>query len=390
MHKNLKRFLIMPTAASVMFWMSAAPSKAQEVTTGTAAPTATNSVVLFESRPFETSTTAEQHFESTMNLKQSQDQMPLFLSVFNGPEGKRPFNWFRINIGGYLMASEKDLNGTRAATLDVSGKMQPGGGQILIDAAGEPGATLIFTLRTPAVSISEIEPTTALIGKKIIITGQNFSSDERQDTVLVDGKPVPILSAGANTITAMIPPNIPAGNTAVKVIVDSVESGTLPLSVKLRPVPVLTSTDFWMAPPGATLTISGQNFANDASRNRVYFGKKQVQVTSSSANTLTVIVPNWIFGPGQLNIPVYVVSDGVRSANAIPFDIGPKYLANLPPNPGDSDSEAGSEASTQAGSQASSQATTQASSQATVQSSSEATNGSYQEGPQLRFYNYQW
>jgi hypothetical protein len=331
--------------------------KAQVATPATpASPPADTGVVLFQSRTYTAPSTAEQHFEDNMSLRPNQEQLPLMLEIKNGPDGKTPFNWFRINIAGYLMATEKDMNGGRTAALDVSGKMQPGGGQIMIEAAGEPGATLSCSLSTVPIFLNSVEPNAVTAGKPIVLSGHNFSSDEKQDAVMINSQPAEILSAGRNSITAVVPKNV-FGKAKVKVIVDSVESRELPVSVVARLMPVLHGTNYWMAPPGAQLTITGQNFASNLIENKVYFGNVPAQIVSGDSSTLTVIVPNWNYGPQQLNIPLSVISEGVRSVNAVPFDIGPKYLGALPPIPGGSYSEAGSQASSQADSQASSQAT---------------------------------
>jgi hypothetical protein len=85
-----------------------------------------------------------------------------------------------------------------------------------------------------------------------------------------------------------------------------------------------------MAPPGGTIHISGRNFSNNSVSNKVLFGDVPGQVESASATNLTVIVPNWSYGPSQLNIPVTVEVEGYRSANTYPFDIGPSYHGAIP------------------------------------------------------------
>jgi hypothetical protein len=353
------------------------------VTGSKAAAQTASTVTLFESKPYTATSTKEQHFEDNMSLKTMQDQRPLVLTVQNGGDGKVPFNWFRLNIAGYLMATEKDLNGGKIVQLNVSGKVQPGGGQILIDAAGEPGATLQFALSTPAVTLTGIEPMPLVPGKTFVVTGSSFSSDENQDSVLVNGQPAQILSASANSITAVAPGKVGPGTARVQVVVDAVASNAVGASVNNTVSPTVLSTNFWMAPPGATLTISGTNFSSNPADNKVYFGKTAAQVVSGNANTLNVIIPNWAFGGSEINIPLWVMANGVRSTNSIPFDIGPKYLNSttivLP-----GESESSSDAYSQASSQANSQASTQASSQATVSKDSEAGTQSYQEGARLQ------
>jgi hypothetical protein len=94
-------------------------------------------------------------------------------------------------------------------------------------------------------------------------------------------------------------------------------------------VPDILGIDVWMAPPGGTINISGRSFSANAVENKVLFGKVPAEVSSASQSHLSVIVPNWSWGPSQLNIPITVEVNGVRS-NAYPFDIGPMYHGATP------------------------------------------------------------
>ncbi len=295
-------------------------------------------VVIYQSQQLVAGSTKEQHFEDNLTLKPGQEKQPLSLVIFNGGVGKVPFNWFRININGLLVASEKDMNGRAEAAVDLTNRLQPGGGQIIVDAAGEPRATLSFSLRTTPVVLTSIHPTQAQPGQHLVLVGSNFSSDENQNSVLINNQPAPILSAGQSSITAVVP-QLASGTYPVRVMVNSMESRPINLTVSTSPQPVLTSINYWIAPPGAQLIITGQNFSSTAADNKVYFKTVAAQVVSASATELTVIVPNWSFGPQQLNIPLFVVTNGVKSSNALRFDFGAKYQGAWPTMPGDSHSE---------------------------------------------------
>ncbi|MBX9690121.1 MAG: IPT/TIG domain-containing protein, partial [Candidatus Obscuribacterales bacterium] len=107
---------------------------------------------------------------------------------------------------------------------------------------------------------------------------------------------------------------------------------TSPISVTVgsRPAPEILGIDCWMAPPGGTINISGRNFASNQAENKVFFGEQAAQITSSSTSEISVIVPNWSWGPNQLNIPISVESNGIRSTHTYPFDIGPMYHGAVP------------------------------------------------------------
>jgi hypothetical protein len=289
-------------------------------------------LTLFASKAYTTTDTKAHNFEDWLPLASQQSQLPLTLTVRNGAQGRPGFLWFRLQIGGYMMASEKNLAGKPEAAIDVTGRMQPGTSQILLEAAGEPGATLSFSLSTPAVRLLKVMPPAVTPGDTVVLRGLNFSSDERQNVVTFNGKPVPLLSASATSITAEVPRDAQPGVNQVMVSVDNVNSESLPVQVVSRKSPILVSTNFWMAPPGAELTITGRNFAENPADNQVFFRDTPAQIVSADPQTIVCVIPSWSFQPGatidsggQLNIPIRVVSEGVTSANYIPFDIGNTY-----------------------------------------------------------------
>lgn len=79
--------------------------------------------------------------------------------------------------------------------------------------------------------------------------------------------------------------------------------------------------------------------------NQVFIGGIQAELVSGDENNLTVIVPldfNANLAPLMVkyNIPVYVVSNGIRSANTLNMDIGAYEQGpgtQYPVMPGDAD-----------------------------------------------------
>jgi hypothetical protein len=381
----MNRFL---TTILSAFLLTSCPALAQT----TAQPAAPKLVPIYTSKTYVAPNTKIQNFQDSITLGPGQENSTLELVVDNGPNGRVPFNWFRINIAGYLMASEQDMRGKRQAVIDVTGRMQPGTSQVLIEAAGEPNATLVWQVYTVPVQLTSVEPTNAQTGQTVVLVGKNFSADESQDKVFIGGQSAQILSASPTSITARVPNNAKPGTNAVQVVAAGNATRVLSINVGAKPIPVLHSMNYWMAPPGAVLTIKGDNFSPNAADNKVFFKNVSAQVVSASSNTLQVIIPNWGYGPQEMNIPVWVTSGGTRSGNYLPFDIGPKYLGALPPMPGDASSEASSESSSEASPwpmSAVSESSSQASSQAASENGSEASNeqgseaGSEAPGPMI-------
>lgn len=291
-------------------------------------------VMLFRSAEYLSRNYQVQNFSGTLDLQPSQQNLPLSLNIYNGSHEAPSFKWFRLVIGGYTLATEKNLNGSEDGSIDVSGQIPGGSTQVSVEAGGVPGATLFWTLTTPRVTIQNISPRNVKAGDTVTITGSNFSSVANQNMVLFNNKPGAVISASPTSLTVTAPANM-AGIDNVQVNVNNLISNTLEVTLSAKPVPELLSTDCWMAPPGGTITIRGRNFSSDAGQNQVYFGSVRAEIVSSSPTEITVVVPNWAYGNSQLNIPLTVVTGGVRSTNALAFDIGPSYHGAIPQIPPD-------------------------------------------------------
>ncbi|MBX9573097.1 MAG: IPT/TIG domain-containing protein [Candidatus Obscuribacterales bacterium] len=289
---------------------------------------AASQLVIFKSHEYLSKNYQIQNFEDRLSTTANLSSVPLMMSINNGSHELPSFKWFRIMINGQIIASEKDLAGKDSGTKDVSGLLEGNDLQVQIEAAGVPGAALWWTLSTYPIEINWANPTQTMPGQQITLGG-NFPKNASQIQVTFNGKSGTVISSTGNTITVQTPNNLDPGVNHVQVRAAGLESNQIAVTLGSKPVPELLGTDCWMAPPGGTINISGRNFSA-AGQNKVFFGDVQATVSASSQTTLTVIVPNWPYGPSQLNIPISVESDGVRSANRIPFDIGPMYHGATP------------------------------------------------------------
>jgi hypothetical protein len=294
-----------------------------------------NIVTLFASKPYTCSSLKDQWFEDSLTLQPGQEKLPLNLIVVNGSAHSPAYNWFRITIAGYLVASEKDLKGSNEASIDVSGQMQPGRSQIIIEAGGKLDSSLSFWLTTKPVTVNYIHPRSALLSDSVTIGGTNFSTNAGDNVVTFDSKAAQVISASNNYLTVKVPQSCDIGMNRLLVTVNGLKSNAVPIYISHAPAPELLSLEYWMVPPGATLTIQGRNFAPNLSDNKVYFGSVQANVVSGDANSLVVVVPNWGYGPQEINVPISVVSNNVPSVNQLPIDIGPRFCGQIPQFPQD-------------------------------------------------------
>lgn len=287
---------------------------------------ASQQLVIFKSHEYLSRNYQIQNFQDRLSTSANLATVPLFMSINNGSHELPSFKWFRIIINGQIIASEKDLGGKEFGTKDVSGLIEGNDLQVQIEAAGVPGAALWWSLSTYPIEINWANPTSVKPGDQLTLGG-NFPKSNSQ--VTFNGKPASVLSSTSSSLTVQVPSNVESGINHIQVSSSGLESNQIAVSIGTKPVPELIGTDCWMAPPGGTINISGRNFSA-AGQNKVFFGDVQATVSASSQTALTVIVPNWPYGPSQLNIPISVESDGVRSANRLPFDIGPMYHGATP------------------------------------------------------------
>lgn len=294
-----------------------------------AAPSqASSQLVIFKSHEYLSRNYQIQNFQDRLATPANLSSIPLNMAIFNGSHEHPSFKWFRIMINGQIIASEKDLAGKDSGVKDVSGIIEGNDLQVQIEAAGVPGAALWWTLSTYPIEVNWVNPAQAKPGEQLTLGG-NFPKNTAQIQVSFNGKNGTVIASTGSTLTVLVPSSLDSGVNHIQVHSAGLESNQVAVSIGSKPVPELLGTDCWMAPPGGTINITGRNFSA-AGQNKVFFGDVQATVSSSSQTTLTVVVPNWQYGPSQLNIPISVESDGVKSANRLPFDIGPMYHGATP------------------------------------------------------------
>lgn len=293
-------------------------------------PLLSRQLVIFKSQDYVSRSYEIQRFTDTLNLQPGQDTLPLTMSIYNGSPETPSYKWFRIMMNGEVLATEKDMQGREAASKDVTGLIRGTNLQVQIEAGGVPGAGLWWVLDTQALELRYAEPQSATEGQEVRLYGSNFPSNAASLSVFFNDKQAQVVSASNSQIVVQVPKGAELGSNRIMVRSGSVTSNPISMSVGSRPVPEILSIDVWMAPPGGTINITGRNFSPSANGNQVYFGSTPGQVSQASTTWMSVIVPNWSYGPSQLNIPITVVSNGMRSSNTYPFDIGPMYHGGTP------------------------------------------------------------
>lgn len=302
---------------------------------------------IFASRPYISTSLKDQYFYDWLPLQPGQEQLEkLTLTVINGVGGRPKFKWLRLQIGGYMMATEQNFTaGSNRAVIDVSGKIQPGTNQIICEAGGVVGATMQCYLTTANPYITAVHPQNTQQGAIISIYGGNLDMEKQDEIVYFNGRPGKTISSSDPVIRVQVPMDCPPGPNEMIVSVADIKTKPVMVNVSPKPVPELLQVLPWVVVPGGQSYISGRNFAPNFSDNQVFIGGIQAQVLSGDENNLTVVVPldfNANLAPLMVkyNIPVYVVSKGVRSANTLNMDIGAYEQGpgtQYPTMPGDAD-----------------------------------------------------
>lgn len=303
---------------------------------------------IFASRPYvSASTSQDQYFYDWLPLQPGQEKLEkLTLTVINGVQGRPKFKWLRLQIGGYMIATEKNFaKGANQATIDVSGKLQPGTNQIICEAGGVVGASMQWFLTTVNPYITSVHPINAAQGQAISIYGGNLEMANSDEIVYFNGVPGNTIASSDPVIRAKVPDNAEPGPNELTVSVAGIKTQPLIINIYPKPVPELLSVLPWVVVPGGQSYITGRNFAPTPQNNQVYIGGISAEVVSGDENNLTVIVPldfNANLAPLMVkyNIPVYVVSNGIRSANTLNMDIGAYEQGpgtQYPTMPGDAD-----------------------------------------------------
>lgn len=257
-----------------------------------------------------------QHFSESIELQKGQEKLQLMLTYYNGTNTAPGFKWLRISSASMSYITEKQFGNGKTFSTDVTGELTWGGNQLLVTAAGPPGATFEWVLSTPRPSITSIPTEQISPGETIMISGSNLCPDPSGNEVLINGRPARCLSATSSKLTVQVPEDVKGSNATINVKVAGVDAGGGSLSVNT--VPYLRSLSAAWAAPGSQVTIYGEGFSPAANGNKVFIGPFQAEIVQVSPSSITVVVPGALgdqfYG---YYYPVRVMVNGIRSRNSL-------------------------------------------------------------------------
>lgn len=228
------------------------------------------------------------------------------------------------NFGGSQGASTVKFNGTVATPTSWSATSimvpVPTGattGNVVVTVGGVASTGVSFQVTVPTPSISNLNPSSGLIGTSVTITGTNFGATQGASTVTFNGIVTSPTSWSATSIAAPVPNGATTGN--VIVTVNGVASNGVAFTVT-SPGPTLSSLGLTQGPVGATVTITGANFGATQGTSTVTFNGTAGTPSAWSDTSIDVPVP-----AGATTGNVVVTVSGIAS-NGLPFTVTP------PPN----------------------------------------------------------
>jgi hypothetical protein len=140
-----------------------------------------------------------------------------------------------------------------------------------------------------APEISAISDEFGVIADTLEIYGTYFKDDNYQTFLDFSGIRGEIISLNDSIIKCKVPVNIESIINNIRVKIDNREDSYASFTLRK---PQIKSINLLNATFRDELTISGENFDFEISRNKVYFGNIEATITYADRNTLKVIVPD--------------------------------------------------------------------------------------------------
>lgn len=145
-----------------------------------------------------------------------------------------------------------------------------------------------FTLYTP--TIASVIPIEAKIGDTITMNGAHFDLPDFRNKVHLGNIEASVFNSDRTQLNFIVPPTIESPSESIT-LTAQLQEVTHSENFQLA-APEITSITPLSATFGDEVTINGNNFDFDLTRNKVFFGNIEAQINYADPNTLIAIVPN--------------------------------------------------------------------------------------------------
>ncbi|WP_187261998.1 DUF7619 domain-containing protein [Pontibacter beigongshangensis] len=156
----------------------------------------------------------------------------------------------------------------------------------VITANGGANSSAAFTVYQPPV-VSGFSPAEGLVGSEVVLQGSHWSQ-ELLEQVQLGSHTCEVIRTSENEIMVKVPVGAVSGAFIIHTKGGTAASSGL---YKVWYAPAITSTDTAMQRVGGRVSLYGENFSREASRNLIQFGTTQAQVLQAGEQVLQVRVP---------------------------------------------------------------------------------------------------
>jgi hypothetical protein len=190
----------------------------------------------------------------------------------------------------------------------------------LVITVGGEVQTTPFTLIS---AIAALSPDTGSGGTSITIVGYGLGDVQGSSMLLVGAETVTPYAWSSTSVSFTIPNDLAAGDVAVRLEIDDVETRSLLLRVR----PVLKSITPTVVSPQGELFIEGTNLGASGANGSFYIAESPIEIDTWAWNQVEAFVP---ILPLSGNFNLYAVVNGI-SSNSLPVDYRRVWLEELNP-----------------------------------------------------------
>lgn len=137
--------------------------------------------------------------------------------------------------------------------------------------------------------IESFTPATAFLTDTLLIKGSNFGTSKYEHSVLFDGVPGTVVSAGETALAVVVPDMLPRPSAALSLVLSG-RTVAAPAEFTLAP-PVIAGVTPNAGPTGTRVVITGKGFSPLVAGTSVKFGGVEALLTRVSATRLEAVVP---------------------------------------------------------------------------------------------------
>lgn len=206
-------------------------------------------------------------------------------------------------------------------------------GTVSVKVGDDSVTGLMFTVLSPAPTLTSLSPTSGNIGSTITLSGTGFSTTLSQNNVKFNGIAATVTNASSTSLTVTVPDGATSGDVTVTV------NGKTSAEIHFDVTTTLTVTSFNPASGsvGTSVVIMGSGFDSNPSVNVVKFSGVAAEVTEATATTLKVTVPSGAttgtvtvaIGANMAEGPVFTVATSPGKVTVSTVSLGSAAL-NLP------------------------------------------------------------